>query len=233
MKVNFRLEPVLKRCIHSRRSLDCYRVMVARVSVYVLVVLLQGCLSGITSIAVLSGHETIDPENVETVPMLVGARLGLVDGQVSTYSERFLVETLLAKFFETGVFQKINYPVAGNENVVFEIGGIGALSEKGNVRYTLKTILCAFTLMLVCLPYDKEFEFQLEVKAVSWPDGTVINRYRSTGKTRITFRAASEHQAESEATNRAITVAYNEIINMIKQDAVRYRLKVDRVGVPL
>jgi hypothetical protein len=94
-------------------------------------------------------------------------------------------------------------------------------------------MLCGITLMLVCLPYTREYEFQLDVKAVAWPGGKVINRYQSTGKTRVEYRAQSEDQAQTDAKNLAITAAYNEVINQIKRDRERYRRDFDRSGTPL
>jgi hypothetical protein len=86
---------------------------------------------------------------------------------------------------------------------------------------------------LVCLPYTRDYEFQLEVRALSWPGGKILNRYQATGKTRVEYRSESERQAEAEAKNLAITVAYNEVINQIKQDRERYRREFDRSGAPM
>jgi len=198
------------------------------------VVALQGCLTGITGPELLSGHDTIDADDMEPVPVLVGTRLGLVNGQVSSYSERFLIETLIAKLLEGRVFLTLNYPLTGNENVVLEIGGTGAFAPGASAdSVSFKSMLCGITLMLVCLPYTKEYEFQLEVRAVSWPEGKAINRYWSTGKTRVEYRAQSEDQAQTDAKNLAITAAYNEVINQIKHDRERYRRDFDRSGTPL
>jgi hypothetical protein len=197
------------------------------------VLVLQGCFTGITSLDILSGHASIDAEEEEPVPVLVGTRLGLVNGQVSSYGERFLTETLIAKLLEGRVFLSLNHPMTGNENIVLEIGGTGGSSGVGADSLSFKTVLCGATLLLVCLPYTREYEFHLEVRAVSWPEGKVINRYVSTGKTRVEYRAESEQQAETEAKNLAITAAYNEVINLIKRDREQFRRTSDRGGTPL
>jgi hypothetical protein len=198
------------------------------------VLVLQGCITGITGPEILSGHDAIDAEELGPVPVLVGTRLGLVNGQVSSYTERFLTETLIAKLLEGRVFQTLNYPLTGNENVVLEIGGTGAFSPgAGADSFSFKNLLCGVTLLLVCLPYTREYEFQLEIRAVSWPEGKAINRYQSTGKTRVEYRMQSEAQAKADAKNLAITAAYNEVINQIKHDRERYRGDFDRSGTPL
>ena len=62
------------------------------------------------------------------------------------------------------------------------------------------------------------------------PGSQVINRYRATGKARVTYRVGSEREATTEGRSRAVTAAYNEVIKMIKQDWEKFQLPVPNPG---
>jgi hypothetical protein len=184
-------------------------------------VLLQGCLAGIGGYKILTESPAVNPENAELHEVIVGIRLGVIDGRSSRYLEEHLAKEFSKKMDEEKVFKQTNYPINGTESVVFEVGADSPRREEtaGNIA---KAVLCGATLLLACMPMTAEYEFHVEVRAIGWPVGTPIGRYRTTGTSRVKFGMLSELEAINKGREAAMTAAFIEVINRIKKDRAKY-----------
>jgi hypothetical protein len=170
-----------------------------------------------------SNNEALTRPDAMLRQVVAGARLGLVNGQVSYMDEESLIKAFAIKLNEARLFRTVNYPITGDEQVVLEIGADDSVEGPVKVKEFTKGLLCAVTLLLVCLPMSEEYEFMLEVRAIHWPAGPEINRYQATGKSRVTYRITdSENIAFYEARRTAVSAAYNKIINRMIEDRTKY-----------
>lgn len=138
-------------------------------------IVFQGCVSGMFHPILLSGDQTVLPSDTKAYDIMAGARLGLVDGQVTMRPERFIVGSFVTKLNDAGIFRHVNYPIAGNEAVLFEVGGYDPPQQAYDLKSVLKALLCGGTLFLACPHVSRDYEFTVNVRALSWPDGKEIN----------------------------------------------------------
>lgn len=197
----------------------------------VVAVLLQGCVAGFVGITVLSKPPVIDPADAGLQEVVTGVRLGVIDGQASQYVEQYLAKVFSKKMEEEKIFKQVHYPINGDESVIFEVGASSPryVESAGNMA---KGGLCGATLFVACLPVTKEYEFNVEVRAIGWPVGTTIGYYRTTGRARLRFGLMLELQANKEGKETAMTAAFDQVINGIKQDRAKYLSGLPAPAVP-
>jgi hypothetical protein len=186
-----------------------------------LAALLQGCVAGITDIQLLSDGRTIDPEQAGLHHLTTGVRLGVIDNEAGSYREEYLAETFIAKTSDAGLFKAVNYPITGQESILFEIAAKQPPPRESGLHLT-KVFVCALTLLIACHTITQDYQFDLEVRARHWPGGAEIGRYRAVGQSRVTYGMASQNDAENEGMRLAATAAFNQVINEIKRDRAKY-----------
>lgn len=184
-------------------------------------VLLTGCITGLV---VESNDEPLTRPDAAWRDVTVGARLGLVNGRVSVIDEAALIKAFSIKLKDARLFRTVNYPLTGEERVVFEVGGDASVEGPGQgVAKVAKSLVCGLTMLIVCVPMSHEYEFRLDVRAVYWPSGPEINRYRATGKSRVRYGiTSSEDSARYEAERAAMTAAYNHVLNRMMEDRSKF-----------
>jgi hypothetical protein len=184
--------------------------------------LLQGCPAGFAQVKLLSESPAVMPEDDGLHDMIAGVRLGVIDGRASQYLEQYLAREFSKKMGEEKVFKQVHYPIEGNESVIFEVGATSPRRNVGTADHEAKVVLCAVTLFLACFPVTQQYDFDLEVRAIGWPVGTPIGRYRSNGRVQVEFGLMRELEAKKKGPDEAMMSAFNQVINGIIQDRAKY-----------
>src|SRR3990170_109445 len=186
--------------------------------------LVQGCMAmGVSRVEVLSQQETIVSPRQDPLPLLVVIRIGLVEGEINSINQGYLVGNLVAKLSEGNLFRQVIYPAFGVENMVLEIGGTMVYHPPSNAVMMIGNIfLCSLTLTIVCPHISSDYDYTLSARTVRRTTNEEISRYLVVGKSRVASRWASRDDTDQEGWRAAATSAYDQLIALMRADEEKF-----------
>lgn len=199
---------------------------IIRASLVACLILVQGCLAMIYRPVVLSDNSGAGAPSAVPLPLVVGVKVGTMDGEINGLDERYMLSQFVAKLSAANLFQQITYPTAGREDVMLEIGGKSMIKRPYTPLMVGNVLLCTFTLYLVCFPFSAEYDYTVAVRAVAQADDEEIGRYRATGSSRITFgffQSGGRDSVNIEGWRLAVTSAYDQLVARIRSDEAGYQ----------
>jgi len=165
------------------------------------------------------------PPRETPLPVIVGVRIGLVDGEISSVDRKAMVGNLVAKLSEANVFQKVMFPSPEDADLMLDVGAkvqhyppSRGLSMIGNI------LVCGFSVMLMCPQGSSEYEYTVSVRAVMGPTNEEINRYLAVGRSRVTYSGLNGEDAHREAWRLAVTSAYDQLITQMREDEGKFQV---------
>jgi hypothetical protein len=184
---------------------------------------IQGCTgSGALRVDVLSQQGSVHPPREEPIPVVVGVRVGLIDGEVYSADRDVMVSNLVAKLSEANMFEKVAFPAPDDAAFHLYVGAKTRYYRDSGVALAGRIVLCVLSLGLLCQPGPSEYEYRVEVRAVKGPTDEAVGRYVGVGRSRVTFSVSNRDDADRAGWQKAATSAHDELIGHMRADEAKF-----------